>query len=351
MVDMKNMDVIRSMQNPLHHGVPTTLCLDRKHHWMMLGTTHGILDLWDLRFKLRLRSFGIGGAGSGSRVDKLLLHPSRGHGKWIIASCGGEISIWDIEKLTCREVLRPSSFTHDAMAKIRNYDPWYPDEESSEQILQHFAQSIATDEILLQPVLDQQTKPGNQDTTSAPKAHSSSITSMYVFSDYLVNTAQPDNPNKTTLLLSVGNDRTLRYWDLAHVDQSFIVSGPMINIVGEDNKSKPRYETSWPTSMSLSGLVQLVEEKLSDGTIEEPSSTRSTPRKKRDGSLRSAGMVGKQTGDAAKSGKIPRNAIISAAQEQLLKTHMDGITDVCLLRKPYGCIVSVDRGGSIFVFH
>ena len=65
------------MQNPLHHGVLTTFCLDRKHHWMMLGTTHGVLDLWDLRFKLRLRSFGIGGAGTGSRVDRLLLHPSR----------------------------------------------------------------------------------------------------------------------------------------------------------------------------------------------------------------------------------------------------------------------------------
>lgn len=353
-VDMKNMDVVRSMQNPLHHGIPTTLCLDRKHHWMMLGTTHGILDLWDLRFKLRLRSFGIGGAGSGSRIDKLLLHPSRGHGKWIIASCGGEISIWDIEKLTCREVLRPSSFNPISMTKVRNYDPWLPDDESSEQVLQHFAQSIAKDDTLLQPILDQQAKsenetPSNESTISRP--HASSITSLCVFSDYLTNAAQPDNPNKTTLMLSVGNDRTLRYWDLAHVDQSFIVSGPMINVVGEENRTKPRYETSWPTSMSLSGLVQLVEEKLSDGTVEEPSSARSTPRKKRDGSLRTAGVASKQVGDAAKGGKMPRNAIISAAQEQLLKTHMDGITDVCLLRKPYGCIVSVDRGGSIFVFH
>ncbi|KAK5102868.1 Serine/threonine-protein kinase [Lithohypha guttulata] len=361
MVDMKNMEIIRSMHNPFQHGTPTTFCIDKKHHWLLLGTSYGILDLWDLRFKLRLRSFGIGGQGAGQRVEKLLLHPSRGHGRWVIASCGGEISIWDIEKLTCREVIRPSSFQDDPSRKVKNHEPWFPDEESSESLLKRFSTRLASDEAVVQPSMTSKddekvvTGAGAEETSALESAHSQSITSLAVFTDYIINQAQPENPSKVSLMLSAGQDRTVRYWNLANIDQSTIVSGPVVNVVGEENNTKARYETSWPTSMSLSGLVQLVEEKLSDTSQNDlkdgAGSARNTPRKKRDATARG----GKNNGDAATkgstSGKTPRNAIISAAQEQLLKTHLDDITDVCLLRRPYGCIVSVDRGGAIFVFH
>ncbi|KAK5947589.1 Serine/threonine-protein kinase [Knufia obscura] len=354
MVDMKNMELIRVMHNPLHHGTPTTFCVDRKHHWMMLGTSHGILDLWDLRFKLRLRSFGIGGAGIGQRVDKLLLHPSRGHGKWVVASCGGEISIWDIEKLTCREVLRPSSFKYDTSRKIKNYEPWHPDEESGENMLKRFASQIEVDDTLLQPQpLINQEQPQSQSDESktpasaSPPTQTPTITTLHIFTDYLSNPSQPTNPQKTTLMLSAGTDRTLRHWNLTHIEQSSIISGPMLNVVGEgDTRIKPRYETSWPTSMSLSGLVQLVEEKLSDAASDDPS--KAAPRKKRDAGKSSDKQA---QGHAGGLVKTPRNTIISMAQEQMLKTHMDDVSDVCLLRRPYGCVVSVDRGGAVFVFH
>jgi hypothetical protein len=54
---------------------------------------------------------------------------------------------------------------------------------------------------------------------------------------------------------------------------------------------------------------------------------------------------------AAAQSKPPRSSLISASAAQLLKVHMDGIMDVVMLRKPYGCVVSVDRGGGIYVFH
>ena len=360
MVDLKNMELIHAMHNPLHHGTPTTFCIDRKHHWLVLGTSHGILDLWDLRFKLRLRSFGIGGAGLGQRVDKLVLHPTRGHGKWVVASCGGEVSIWDVEKLTCREVLRPATFAYPANKKIRNYEPWHPDEESSENMLTRFATQLEMNKPSLQPTLGSNPSSGAAAISDAsndaaiPASITSnqsltpSITSLLIFNDYAVNDRQSESSNKNTIMLSVGEDRTLRYWNLVQVDHSFIVSGPMINEVGEENKVKPRYETSWPTSMSLSGLVQLVEEKLSDSTQNDAGSTRNTPKKKKD-----AAKTSRPGNDVTKStaNKTPRNTIISMAQQQLLRTHMDEIMDVCLLRKPYGCIVTVDRGGAIFVFH
>ena len=356
MIDMKNMEAIRIMHNPLHHGTPTTFCVDRKHHWLMLGTSHGILDLWDLRFKLRLRSFGIGGAGIGCRVDKLLLHPSRGHGKWIVASCGGEISIWDIEKLTCREVLRPSSFKYSSSRKIKNYEPWLPDEESSENMLKRFASQVKDDETALQPSLNQNADPKHSDSaTTSSTPQPPSISSLLLPLDYVPTNANPNTaPTKHPLMLTAGTDRTLRYWSLAHIESSFIISGPMLNVVGEDsaNKIRPRYETSWPTSMSLSGLVMLVEEKLTD-TAEE---VRGTPTRKKRGDRDTGGKGHVHGHDAGSKGssasaKTPRNTLISAAQSQMLKTHMDDISDICLLRRPYGCIVSVDRGGAVFVFH
>lgn len=177
-----------------------------------------------------------------------------------------------------------------------------------------------------------------------------------MFNDYLLNPASPDTPTRSPLMLTVGEDRTLRYWNLLNYPSSFIVSGPMINIVGDENKIKPRYEASWPTSMSLSGLVQLIEEKLSDpaqDALDAAKSNTSSPRKKKEAAARGTKNVSEAAAAAAAAAKAktPRNTIISVAQEQMLKTHMDDITDVCLLRKPYGCIVSVDRSGAVFVFH
>ena len=48
--------------------------------------------------------------------------------------------------------------------------------------------------------------------------------------------------------------------------------------------------------------------------------------------------------------KPPRNTVISAAQQALLRNHLDGIMDVCVLERPYGVVVSVDRGGGVYVF-
>lgn len=357
MVDMKNMELLRVMQNPLQHGTPTTFCVDRRHHWLMLGTSHGILDLWDLRFKLRLRSFGVGGAGLGQRIDSVLLHPTRGHGKWIVVSCGGEISIWDIEKSTCREVIRPATFKLPKSRKTRNYEPWHPDDESPESVLGRFATQLESGHKPLQPLQGDDTHGDTRpdiDTRDVAiqlaEKRAPSITSLLMFNDYLFNPTSPDTSTRAPLMLTVGEDRTLRYWNPLHYDQSFIVSGPMINIVGDENKIKPRYEASWPTSMSLSGLVQLIEEKLSDPSqdvADTGTSMKNSPRKKKDVA---AARGNKVVPDAAKA-KTPRNTIISVAQEQMLKTHMDDITDVCLLRRPYGCIVSVDRSGAVFVFH
>lgn len=87
----------------------------------------------------------------------------------------------------------------------------------------------------------------------------------------------------------------------------------------------------------------LVEEQIlgtPDGSAAGPmGSAPSTPSSKKSG----------RGGDGGVN-KPPRNTVISAAQQALLRSHLDGIMDVCVLERPYGVVVSVDRSGGVYVF-
>ncbi|EXJ93366.1 VPS15 protein kinase [Capronia coronata CBS 617.96] len=379
-IDMKTMDILHSMNNPVHHGTPTTFCVDKRHHWLLLGTSHGILDLWDLRFRLRLRGFGI---QTDSRIDRILLHPSKGHGRWVMVSAGGEICVWDIEKLVCREVLRPGTFTARS-SKQGPYEAWNPDEENSEKVLSRFAQELAVDGDMVVPQLHStpnESSNGSPVKKQTPAPVSSTATStlpilaMYIMNDYLLNPSQPDNPYKHPLLFTGGADRVLRYWDIQRPENSSIVSGPQL--YGEEGKvAQPKYEVSHPLALSAGAQIALVKETLnyeghgegnasrrptrpSKDPTASPARTSSPPPTTGNSTPNHAGLPSASTAStskpaavaAAAASKPPRNSIISAAQQQILRTHADGITDVIGLRKPYGCVVSVDRGGNVFVFH
>ncbi|RKP14065.1 hypothetical protein BJ684DRAFT_9158, partial [Piptocephalis cylindrospora] len=93
------------LQSIPHHGTLTTMLLDPRRHWLLTGTAHGVLTLWDLRFKVRVRSW---------------LHPRRrrittlalyGHGiprgRLVLVGTEGaphEATVWDLETGVCREV-------------------------------------------------------------------------------------------------------------------------------------------------------------------------------------------------------------------------------------------------------
>lgn len=68
--------------NPRHFGPVTALCLDRKHLWLVSGTANGVLSVWDLRFGLLLRSWSIGPR----RIHQIAVHPVKGKGRWIVVA-------------------------------------------------------------------------------------------------------------------------------------------------------------------------------------------------------------------------------------------------------------------------
>jgi phosphoinositide-3-kinase, regulatory subunit 4 len=352
-IDLKTMETMYTMSNPIHHGTPTTFCVDKKHHWLLLATSHGILDLWDLRFRLHLRSLGI---QTTARIERVLIHPSRGHGKWVIVSAGGELSVWDVEKAMCREVLRPSSYDVGNRTE-RKYEAWYPDEEGSEKILDRFAKEVREDQTLVQPQMRPESAPvtptkappttGQSKQTQSPPL---AIPALYLITDHLHNPKTPSNPEKISILFSGGADRTLRYWDISRPELSRIISGPQLNPENVDGTGRiqARYVVEHPLSVSAGGQIAVVTEVIpptEGGAAVTIGSAKSTPTK-RSGKDKDKERARTSTGPS----KPPRNTLISSAQQQLLRTHMDGIMDVCVLRRPYGCVVSVDRAGCVFVF-
>jgi phosphoinositide-3-kinase regulatory subunit 4 len=274
----------------------------------------------------------------------------------------------------CREVLRPSTF--HPQNKTRPYQTWSPDDENSEKVLSRFAQEVAQDDALVEPELHP--TPGDSSNGSpikgnftTPHAASSSkaalpasIPAVYILHDYLHNPSQPGEPYKHALLFTGGDDRDLRYWDMQRPENSFIISGPQL--LGEDTTTaKPKYDVTYPLALSAGAQIALVQERMGDevGGASASASARNTPKRPTRPATATIstpvspipGQSGtpstSTTTSAVVASKPPRSSIISAAQQRLLRTHMEGITDVVVLRKPYGCVVSVDRAGTIFVLH
>ncbi|KAL4779535.1 hypothetical protein BJX76DRAFT_361704 [Aspergillus varians] len=323
-LDMKTMLPVYTLQNPIHHGTPTTFCCDRKHNWLLVGTTHGILNLWDLRFQVRLKAWGLSGSGP---IHRLQVHPTKGRGRWVCVSgsgsLGNEITVWDIEKVKCREVYQADSLglhnsnskdnsenqkPKQAQAAQKVYEAWLVEGDRPEGMLSRFATDV----------------PGTADHPSGPSptAAPSGICAFTVGFDSPDD--GKDNSTRCGFIISGGCDRKIRFWDLARPELSNVVSG--LDPVSDGAATgTPRYELSQPMTTLL-----LTTEHLPNAATNASSA--------KGGGKRSGG------------GRLPRSTVISLQQQQLLKSHLDFIQDIAVLRVPYGMVISVDRAGMVYVF-
>ena len=298
-LELRTMAELYVLQNPLHHGTPTCFCVDKRHHWLLLGTTHGVMDLWDLRFKLRLKAWAFHGS---SPIHRILLQPVRSRKGKVYVAGGtgqGEVTVWDLEKLLCKEIYR-TGLSKDSPKSMTLIDV---DEERAGGMLGRFATSL--------------------EPTSSTSIDSG-IRSL------AIGTQPPDDGSdpKQFFLITAGPDWKVRYWDTARYEASMIVSGL------ELEESKPQYNISQPNQETI-----VVTERLS-----QPQGQQSSTSNVRDSSRTS------NTSARRGSTKPSRSSIISLQQQHLLRSHLDNILDVALLEYPYGMVISVDRSGIIYVF-
>ena len=295
-LDLRSMEELFTLQNPLDHGTPTCFCVDRKAHWMLLGTSHGVLDLWDLRFKLRLKAWVCHGASPIHRLYQVFLPKAKKTRLYIAGGTGqGEVTVWDFEKHVCKEVYRTGNCKESGTKNIALTDL---DEEKSGGMLGRFATSLE------------------------PTANSTADRGIRALA---VHTQAIDDKgdSKHTFLLTAGPDWKVRYWDTNRVETSMIVSGL------EMDEAKPQYTASHPTPDPV-----IITERLSQPQNRAPS--------------------GRENGGSISPRRAPqkssRSGLISLQQQHLLKSHLDTILDVALVEQPYGMVISADRSGLINMF-
>jgi phosphoinositide-3-kinase regulatory subunit 4 len=303
-LDLRTMELLYTFNNPLDHGTPTCFCVDKRAHWLLLGTSHGVLDLWDLRFKLRLKAWVHHGASPIHRLYHTYL-PSAKKTRLIIAggSDQGEVFVWDFEKLVLKEVYRTGTCKDSSStSSTKGFTLIDLDEEKSGGMLGRFATSV--------------------------EPTGSSVSEKGVRTLAVCNQASDEKgESKHTFLLTAGPDWKVRYWDTSRPDSSMVVSG-----LGAE-EAKPSYTVSQP---SLDTVV--VQERLQQGQGQEK--VGSVGRSGRESSARRNGT--QKTGRSS--------GLISMQQQHLLKSHVDTVLDVALIEQPYGMVISADRSGVINLF-
>ncbi|TKA76975.1 hypothetical protein B0A55_04906 [Friedmanniomyces simplex] len=314
-VDLRYMVIDFDLHNLPEHGMPTCFCIGRKRDWLLVGTTHGVLDLWDLRFRLRLRSWTF---PSATPITRVQLHPSRKSAKRnrVCISGGtarGEVTVWDIEKVICHEVYRPAHAHSKDRLHLRDYELRNLDEERSDGLLSRVAGAVAADA-----------------NTSEPAASVPAVTTAIHFG---LHQASEDAEALHAFALTGGPDGKLRFWDCDRLEGCRVVSGA---VPGE----KPSY------TFSQLGLdTRVLTEKLSG----DESSSSSVASAAVESSKIASNNSAKRGSSSRTSSKPSRYETIRLSAQGLLDGHLDTITDVALLERPYGMVLSADRSGQVFV--
>ena len=321
-VDLRYMSTIFDLRNPAQHGTPASFCLGRRHDWLLVGTTHGVLDLWDLRFRLRLRSWAFPAAAP---VTRLQLHPSRKSAKRnrICVSGGtarGEVTVWDIEKLICHEIYRPSHANGKERLHARDYELRNLDDESK-----------AATEVLLSRVTD---GIGVLDTKGSDNTFSSSAPTSAAYAIFGLNMQSEDSESQPSFAVTGGPDNKVRFWDCERLEGCRIVNGAV-------DEGKPEYTIS-----NLSLDTKVISEKSVESKQQAANAMESN---KVAGGSPKHGLASPTSG-AGSSSSLARYETIRLSARSLLQGHLDMVTDVAVVERPFGMIVSGDRAGRVFVY-
>ncbi|KAJ7835392.1 hypothetical protein B0H14DRAFT_2796790 [Mycena olivaceomarginata] len=331
-LDLRTMRVVQTMENPRHYGPITCLCIDRKRSWIVVGTSTGVLTLWDRRFGLLLKSWHAGVASTGRfvRIHQCVVHPSKGRNKWIMVAVEASkrttdrtftnlVEVWDVEKAVLVEtfITRTSGETeplpepHELTGVDADISP-----AAAIAALVHSKQSGADaggkrprpssqstfqDELLPPPSPDVRALSVGLDFGGPTGIHRSDMAD-----------GTPDSGHgRRGFMVTGSEDRKLRLWDLSRLERTTVLSGL------ESEHERPSFSTT--SSSTASTYVE---------------------------TWPSAAASGSQSNRPAQ-----RMSLITHNQQNLLKSHQDIVTALACIDSPFrGGIVSGDRAGVIKIW-
>ncbi|GAA5899743.1 hypothetical protein JCM5296_004211 [Sporobolomyces johnsonii] len=349
-LDIRTMRALQTFENPRHLGPITCLCVDRKHLWLVAGTATGVLTLWDLRFGLLLRSWTVGSR----RIEKVAVHPSKGKGRWIVVAAEGDevegkarrkgttvAEVWDIDqgcKVEEFRIVSPQQAAANSAALSNRTNIFAGDDLPSSTMHEATLDPAAAIEALLAA----STAPPAKSSPRLSEASSRSpvplvkpnIRTFLLGTDYSIQpSARPSlgNPDSVEsregkkdggFLLTGGEDRKLRFWDLGRAGRSAVVSG--LEIDEEVPSFSVHASTIRPTLY--------LESPPPPATPSAPSSASRSSR------------------SAQPSSRVHRSTLIANSQQQMLRAHQEAITALAIIDLPFRCVVSGDRSGVVKVF-
>ncbi|KAG8712873.1 Serine/threonine-protein kinase [Ceratobasidium sp. 423] len=355
MLDLRTMRVLRVLENPRHFGPITCACLDKRQSWLVIGTTSGVLTLWDLRFGLLLRSWTTSGAADGSRrgIHQIVSYPSKTRTRHVVVAVEttnmnaprtaperlrGTITLetWDIEKATLEEtfaiaetyetsnenkqVPEPRTLpkeghlaSTDAASAIAELIRSRRVREKAQETAKQESDLLPTD-IVVDPdaPVHAWTRPDVRALLALPDNNSLAQAS-------LGNRKELDSANSTIkdktrggMLLLGTEARRIHLWDLARLERSVVLSGL------DQEQGPPFYHTHIPDVPGVAAHTV---------TFPHPSATPSQTRGQ------------------------PRSMLTAQHYQTVMKGHTDAVTALACIDLPFkGGVVSGDASGALKVF-
>ena len=252
-LDLRTMRVLQTMENPRQYGPITSMCIDRKRSWIIVGTSTGVLSLWDRRFGLLLKSWhvGIASAGRSVRIHQCIIHPSRGQGRWVMVAVEASrlspentstnlVEVWDIENGTLVEtfVTRSVPFPPDPIEEPHVSSGVDADTNPAAAIAALVRSRQALSGSVLNLVKRSRLSSQNTYKDELIPAPAPDVRAMLVGSDFGGHSMM-HRPDPSTLtgdvtaartgargfMLTGSENRMIRLWDLGNVERTVILSG------------------------------------------------------------------------------------------------------------------------------
>lgn len=218
LLDIRSMEIKTRFQHPLELGVVTAMCSSA--HGLVIGTSTGSLSLWDLRFGLLLKSWRASGP-----ITAIQLHPSKGRARWIMVSTdrkkeGPIVESYDIETGKLVEIyeIRTTRPTSKNPPPIEGPEPPLSKEEYIADILGSNATSTETSEEIGDLSIPSVISLIVGTSFAALANREEAIMLMSVPESKAVGT-------NSGWMITAGEDRVVRYWDLGNVSDGFVICG------------------------------------------------------------------------------------------------------------------------------
>lgn len=151
MLDIITMTILSELQHPLIYGIINTFIV-YKDYWLLVGTDKGVLTLWDLRFKIIVKSWHVKNNENNEKLGSInnleLLSnsiklfetkndggSSGGSGSAYFALSGNDdISIWELPSLECKAILRTSNAVMNSSSIMKYSLIEYKDDGNDDEL-------------------------------------------------------------------------------------------------------------------------------------------------------------------------------------------------------------------------